>query len=147
MYNFKTIKLSFKYPKQKSYLHFFVNYITILKHLTYPSSILKRNRTYFFDKLFYNFKTFNISFKYPKQKSYLLFNNFKIFILSLKYSKHKYYLPFFINYFYNFKIFTLSLKYVKQKYYLFFFINYFIILKHLTYHSSILKRNPTYFFW
>jgi hypothetical protein len=35
-----------------------------------------------FYKLFYNFKTFKLSFKYPK---------------------HKFYLLFFTNYFYNFK--------------------------------------------
>jgi len=41
-------------------------------------------------KLFQNFKTFNLSFKYPKEKSYLIF---------------------FINYWYNFKTIKLSFKY------------------------------------
>src|SRR4030043_266852 len=73
---------------------------------------------------FYNFKIFKLSFKYPKQKSYLLF----------------------FYYFYNFKTFKLFFKFPKQKSYLLFFLIIFIILKHLNYLSSILNRNHTYFF-
>jgi len=64
----------------------------ILKHLNYPSSILNRNSTNFSFNYFKNFKTFKISFKYPKQKSYF---------------------HFFINYF--FLILKLSFQYPKQK--------------------------------
>jgi hypothetical protein len=42
-YNLKTFKLSFKYPKHQSYLYFLKNIFIILKHLNYPSSILKKN--------------------------------------------------------------------------------------------------------
>jgi len=45
----------------------------ISKHLNYPSSILNRNPTFFFFNYFYNFKTFKLSIKYPKHKSYILF--------------------------------------------------------------------------
>jgi hypothetical protein len=73
-YNFKTFKLSFKYPKHKSYILFFTIIFLILKHLNYPSSIINRNPTYFFFiNYFYNFKTFKLSFKYHKQNSYFLF--------------------------------------------------------------------------
>src|SRR4030043_303896 len=84
-YNFKTFKLSFKYPKQKSYLLFFLIVFIILKHLNYRSSILNRNPSYFFFKYFYNFKTFKLSFKYPKQKSYLLFLIIFIILKHLNY--------------------------------------------------------------
>ena len=93
-YNFITFKLSFKYPEQKFYFHFF--YIIF----------------------FYKFKTFKLSFKYPKQKSYLLFfliifiilKDF-IYTLSILNRNHTY--VFFINYFYKFKTFKLSFKYHK----------------------------------
>ena len=65
-----------------------------LKHLNNHSSILNRNPTYFFINYFFNFKTYKLSFKYPKQKSYILV---------------------FINCFYNLKTFKLSFKYPKQK--------------------------------
>src|SRR3990172_6698926 len=121
----------------------------VIFFLNYISSILNTNHTLIF-YYFYNFKTFKLSFKYPKQKSYILFVNyffnFKTFKLSFKYPKQKSYLRFF-NYFYNFKTFELSFKYPKQKSYLYFFLIIFIILKHLNYPSSMLNRNPTYFFF
>jgi len=99
----------------------------ILKHLNYPSSIINRNPTYFFFIIYLcNFKTFKLSFKYDKQKSYLPF--------------------FFINYLYNFKTFKLFFKYHKQKSY-FRFLIIFVILKHLNYPSSIINRNTTSFFY
>jgi len=52
-YNFKTFNLSFKYPKQKSKQLFFINYFSNFKNLNYSSCILNRNPTYFlFYKLF-----------------------------------------------------------------------------------------------
>src|SRR4030065_147678 len=73
-YNFKTFKPSFKYHKKKSYVLFFKIIFIILKHLNLHSSITNRNPNYFFFiNYFYNFKTFKPSFKYHKQKSYLLF--------------------------------------------------------------------------
>jgi hypothetical protein len=46
----------------------------ILKYLNHHSSIININPSHFLlYKLFYNFKTFKLSLKYPKQKSYLLF--------------------------------------------------------------------------
>jgi hypothetical protein len=45
------------YPKQKSYLRFFLEIIfIILKHLNYPSSIQNKNPTgFFYTNYFYNF--------------------------------------------------------------------------------------------
>ena len=149
----KTFKLSFKYHKQKSYLLFFINYFCYWKHLSYHSSIINRNPTYFFlYKLFLLLKTFKLSFKYHKQKSYLLFsiNYFyysKTFKLSFMYPIQQFYLLFFyINYFYYSKTLKLSFKYHKQKSYWISFINCFCYWKHLNYHSSIKNRNLTYLF-
>jgi hypothetical protein len=47
LYNFKTFKLSFKYHKQKSNILFFLIIFLILKPLNYPSSMLNKNPTYF----------------------------------------------------------------------------------------------------
>jgi len=70
IHNFKTFKLSLKYPTHKYSIIVFIKSFYI-----------------------FNFKTFKLSFKYPKQKFYFLkknkfflyFENFKIIKLYLKY--------------------------------------------------------------
>jgi len=124
IYNFWTFKLSFKYHKQKSNLPFFLIIFVILKHLTYPSSIINRNPTIVSLIIF-------IIFKHLNYHSSIINRNPTYF---------------FFNYFCNFKTFKLSFKYHKQKSNYHFLI-IFIILKHLNYHSSIKNRNTTYFFF
>ena len=69
---------------------FFLIILVILKHLNYLSSFLNRNPTYFcFINYFYNFKTFILTLKYPKKKSYLLFFidiNYFIILKDLNYT-------------------------------------------------------------
>ena len=61
------------------------------------------------------------------------------------YVKHKYYLIFFKNYFIILKHLRYPSSILNRNPTYFYLINYFTILKHLTYPSSILNRNPTYF--